>query len=167
MRTTVLSRFRGTRIYDAPFAGTRNAAGSSCMDPSKKNDFPGHVEKSRHAGHPPCFSRRPVLVYFFPRLADLADRLVTIFWLRNDRVTRRLKTSKPQGLTRHLVHTPTRHCLLFVLRTSAPRLLLVLPCLPFTSYCSYTLSIVFSIARTPTAPLRDNSRPKLRTLSGP
>lgn len=58
----------------------------------------------------------PILVCFLPN----TNRLVTTFWLRNDRVTRRLKTSKPQGLTRHLVHTPTRHCLLFVLHTSTP-----------------------------------------------
>lgn len=86
----------------------------------------------------------PILVCFLPN----TNRLVTTFWLRNDRVTRRLKTSKPQGLTRHLVHTPTRHCLLFVLHTSTPPLL-VLPCLlPFTSYRSYipllSAAIVFS-----------------------
>lgn len=83
------------------------------------------------------FSPHPVLPsLLLPR--DLANRLVTSFWLRNDRVTRRLKTSKPQGLTRHLVHTPTRHCLLFLLHTSTLHLLLFLPCLPFTSHGSYT-----------------------------
>lgn len=92
----------------------------------------------------------PILVCFLPN----TNRLVTTFWLRNDRVTRRLKTSKPQGLTRHLVHTPTRHCLLFVLHTSTPHYhLLVLPCLlPFTSYRSYisllsAAAIVFSPPR--------------------
>ena len=84
-------------------------------------------------------------------LLPLRNRLVTTFWLRNDRVTRRLKTSKPQGLTRHLVHTPTRRCLLFVLHLHLH--LLVSPCLPFTSYCSYNFThpptplSVFSLVR--------------------
>jgi len=78
---------------------------------------------------------------------DLTNRLVTTFWLRRDRVTRRLKTSKPQGLTRHLVHTPTRRCLLFVLRCLPPPLSrLILPSfylLPL--FCPRT--IVFSTGK--------------------
>lgn len=131
------------------------------MEPRKKNDFPGHVQNpsspsaSLDAGQPPCHS---VLVSFLPRLADLTNRLVTTFWLRNDSVTRRLKTSKPQGLTQHLVHTPTRHCLLFVLRTSTPPARLTLP----SFYIVLLLHPLDCLFRR-----EDAVRSKLPTLLGP
>jgi len=118
------------------------------QDISKKNDFPrSRRQHTLIRLDVPLRLRSAAFEFLSRSQPDLTNRLVTTFWLRRDRVTRRLKTSKPQGLTRHLVHTPTRRCLLFVLRCLPPPLSrLILPSfylLPL--FCPRT--IVFSAGK--------------------